>query len=160
MLLENDGNFSEVINGTYICPDSMHLSLYDVPLRAPSRAGFCSGNCSSLSLPVQTCIMLWQNSSHLFIMQFPGVITINKSDVHAKVQSQRSKMKFTEVKTQFNHFWTVTQVRIYIWWRNDIQNLMWHWRNALLFSRSYLKFQGHAAQKNHQFWPKLGVSRL
>ena len=26
MLLENDGNFGEVINGTDIRPDSMHLS--------------------------------------------------------------------------------------------------------------------------------------
>ena len=59
MLLENEGNFSEVINGTDIRPDSTHLSLYDILVQAPSRAGFCTGNWSSLSLPVQTCIMLW-----------------------------------------------------------------------------------------------------
>ena len=59
MLLENDGNFGEVINGTDIRPDSTHLSLYDILVQAPSRAGFCTGNWSSLSLPVQTCIMLW-----------------------------------------------------------------------------------------------------
>ena len=28
------------------------------------------------------------------------------------------------------------------------------------FSRSYVKLQGHTAQKNHRFWPKLGVSGL
>ena len=28
-------------------------------MQAPSRAGFCTGNWSSLSFPVQTCIMLW-----------------------------------------------------------------------------------------------------
>ena len=27
-------------------------------------------------------------------------------------------------------------------------------------SRSYIKFQGHTAKKNHRFWPKLGVSGL
>ena len=59
MLLENDGKFGEVINGTDIRPDSTHLSLYDILVQAPSRAGFCTGNWSSLSLPVQTCIMLW-----------------------------------------------------------------------------------------------------
>ena len=59
MLLENDGNFGEVIHGTDIRPDSTHLSLYDILVQAPSRAGFCTGNWSSLSLPVQTCIMLW-----------------------------------------------------------------------------------------------------
>ena len=28
------------------------------------------------------------------------------------------------------------------------------------FSRSSVKFQGHTAEKNHRFWPKLGLSRL
>ena len=51
--------FSEVINGIDIRPDSTHLSLYDILVQAPSRAGFCTGNWSSLSLPVQTCFMLW-----------------------------------------------------------------------------------------------------
>ena len=59
MLPENDGNFGEVINGTDIRPDSTHLSWYDILVQAPSQAGFCTGNWSSLSLPVQTCIMLW-----------------------------------------------------------------------------------------------------
>ena len=55
MLLESDVNFGEVINGSAIHPDSAHLSLYDMP----PWAGFCTGNWSSLSLPIQTCIMLW-----------------------------------------------------------------------------------------------------
>ena len=36
----------------------LHLSVCP-SMQAPSRAGFCTGNWSSLSLPVQTCIMLW-----------------------------------------------------------------------------------------------------
>ena len=43
-------------------------------------------------------------------MKFSGVISIDKSDVHAKGQGQSSKVKVTEVKTQFTHFRTVTPV--------------------------------------------------
>ena len=43
-------------------------------------------------------------------MKFSGVIAIDKSDVHAKGQGQRSKVKDTEVKTQFSRFQTVTPV--------------------------------------------------
>ena len=44
-------------------------------------------------------------SSHRIIMKFLGVITIDKSDVHAKGQGQRLKVK---VMTSFSHFRTVT----------------------------------------------------
>ena len=37
-------------------------------------------------------------------MKLSVVITTDESDVHAKEQGQRSKIKFTEVKTQFNRF--------------------------------------------------------
>ena len=49
MLLENYGNFGEVINGTDIRPDSTHLSWYDILVQAPSRAGFCTGKWIELS---------------------------------------------------------------------------------------------------------------
>ena len=39
--------------------DSPCPSVCPSVVQAPSRAGFCTGNWSSLSLPVQTCIMLW-----------------------------------------------------------------------------------------------------
>ena len=54
-------------------------------------------------------------SNHRIIMKFSGVITIDRSDVHAKGQGQRSKVKVTEVKTQLNNFLTVTPVLIHIW---------------------------------------------
>ena len=57
-------------------------------------------------------------SHHRIIMKFSGVITIDKSDVHAKGQGQRSKVKVTEVNTQLNRFRTVTPVWIHIWWWN------------------------------------------
>ena len=36
-------------------------------------------------------------------MKFSGVITIDKSDVHAKGQYQRSKVKVADVKTILMH---------------------------------------------------------
>ena len=66
-------------------------------------------------------------------MKFSGVITLEKSDVHAKGQGQKSKVKVMEVKTQFSRFRTVTPVWIYIWWWNYAQRLMLLRRGALLF---------------------------
>ena len=74
---------------------------------------------------------------HRIVMKFSGVITIEKSDVHAKGQGQRSKVKVTEVKTQFSRFRTVTPVWICIWWWNDAQMLMLLRKGVLLF------FTGH-----------------
>ena len=51
-----------------------------------------------------------QCSSHRIIMKFSGVITNDRSVVHAKGQGQRSKVKVTEVVTPFSHFRTVTPV--------------------------------------------------
>ena len=62
-----------------------------------------------------------------------GVITSDKSDVHAKGRGQRSKVKVTEVTTQLNRFQTVTPVWIHIWWWNDAYSLMILRRGALLF---------------------------
>ena len=72
-------------------------------------------------------------SHHRIIRKFSGFITNDKSDVHAKVQGQRSKVTITEVKTQLSRFRTVTPVWIHIWWWNDAQNLMLLRRGALLF---------------------------
>ena len=72
-------------------------------------------------------------SRHRIMMKFSGVITIDKSNIHAKGQDQRSKVKVTDVKTQLNGFWTVTPVWIHIWWRNDARSLVLLKRGALLF---------------------------
>ena len=77
-------------------------------------------------------------SHDCIIMKFSGVITNDKSDVHAKGQGQRSKVKVTEVKIQFSRFWTITPVWIHIWWWNDAQSLVLLGRGALLC------FQGHS----------------
>ena len=64
----------------------------------------------------------WLCSHHRIIMKFSGVITNDKSKVHAKGQGQRSKVKVTEVTSQLNRFRTVTPVWIHRLW-NDAQSL-------------------------------------
>ena len=77
-------------------------------------------------------------SCHRIIMKFSGVITINKSNVHAKGQGQKSNIKVTEVKTQFVRFRTVTH-GIHEWLWNDAWSLNGHRRGALLFFKVICK---------------------
>ena len=72
-------------------------------------------------------------SHHRIIMKFTGVITMVKSDVHAKGQGQRSKVKVTEVNTQLSRFRTLTPVWIHIWQWNHPHSWKQHRRGALLF---------------------------
>ena len=74
-------------------------------------------------------------------MRFWRVITNDRSDIHAKGQGQRSKVKVTDVKTPFSHFWTITPVWIDIWWWNDAQSLVLLRRGAYCFSRSSANFK-------------------
>ena len=76
--------------------------------------------CLSVRLSVTP---FWLCSHHPIIMKFSGVITSDKSDVHAKGQGQRSKVKVTEVTTQLHRFRTVTPVWIHQWLRNAAQSL-------------------------------------
>ena len=102
----------------------------------------------SVRLSVRPSVCLSVCLSHLFslcshhhiTMTFSGVITNDRSDVHAKGQGQRSKVKVTEVKTQFSRFRTITPIWINIWWWNDAQSLMLLRKGALLFSMSSVKF--------------------
>ena len=102
----------------------------------------------------------WLCSPHRIIMKFSGVITNDKSKVHAKVQGQRSKVKVTEVTTQLNGFRTVTPVWILIWWWNDALGLMLLRRGALLFFKVIRQISRSHGSKNRQIWPRLGVSGL
>ena len=99
-------------------------------------------------------------SHHRIIMKFSGVISSDRSDVHAKVQGQRSKVKVTEVTTQLNSFRTVTQVRIHIWWWNDAYSLIMLRRGALLFFKVICQILRSHGSKNRRIWPRLGVSGL
>ena len=102
----------------------------------------------------------WLCSHHRIIMKFSGVITSDRSDVHAKGQGQRSKVKVTEVTTQFNRFRTVTLVWIHIWWWNDAYSLIMLRRGALLSFKVIRQISRSHGSKNRRIWPKLGVSGL
>ena len=102
----------------------------------------------------------WPCSHHPIIMKFSGLITSDKSDVHAKGQGQRSKVKVTEVTTQLNRFRTVTPVWIHIWWWNGRYSLMLLRRGALLFLKVIRQISRSHGAKNRRIWPRLGVSGL
>ena len=117
----------------------------------------------SVRLPVYLSVSLsfslslkpaWQCSCHR--------ITIDRIDIHAKGQDQRSQVQFTEVKTKFpqiGHLRMVIPVLIHRWLGNDA--LSWCRRVALLFLWSCVIFQEMTWDKNNRwFSPKLGVSRL
>ena len=102
----------------------------------------------------------WLCSHHRIIMKFSGVITSDKSDVHAKGQGQRSKVKVTEVITQLNRFRTVTPVWIQMWWWNDAYSLIMLRRGALLFLKVIRQISRSHGSKNRRILPRLGVSGL
>ena len=121
--------------------------------------------CLSVRLSVRLSVCLSVTpfspcSHHRIIMKFSGVITNDKSDVHAKGQGQRSKVKVTEVTTQLNRFRTVTPVRIHIWWWNDAYSLTMLRRGALLFLKVIRQISRSHGSKKRRIWPRLGVSRL
>ena len=102
----------------------------------------------------------WLCSYHRIIMKFSGVITSDKSNVHAKGQGQRWKVKGTEVTTQLNRFRTVTPVWIHTWWWNHAYGLMILGRGALLFFKVIRQISRSHGSKKRRIWPRLGVSGL
>ena len=116
-----------------------------------------------LSVRPSVCLSVtpfWLCSHHSIIMKFSGVITSDKSDVRAKGQGQRSKVKVTEVTTQLNRFRTVTPVWIHIWWWDDAYSLIMLRRGALLFFKVIRKISRLHSPKILRVWPKLAVSGL
>ena len=113
----------------------------------------CPSVCPSVT-PFSPC------SHHRIIMKFSGVITMVKSDVHAKGQGQRSKVKVTEVNTQLSRFRTLTPVWIHIWQWNHAHSWKQHRRGALLFFKVIRQISRSHGSKNHRIWPRLGVSGL
>ena len=94
--------------------------------------------------------------SHLFVW----VITNGKSDVNAKGQGHRSKVKVTEVMTPFSRFRSVTPVWIHMLQWNDAYSLMLLRRGALLFFKVICQISRSHGSKNRWIWPRLGVSGL
>ena len=61
------------------------------------------------------------------------LVTIDRHDVHAKGQGQRSKVKVIKIMTPLSRFRTITPVWIHIWRWNDAQSLMLLRRGAIFF---------------------------
>ena len=121
----------------------------------------CLSVCLSVCPSVRPSVTpFWLCSHHPIIMKFSGVITSDKSDVHAKGQGQRSKVNVTEVTTQLNRFRTVTPVWIHIWWWDDAYSLIMLRRGALLFFKVIRQISRSHGSKNRWIWPRLGVSGL
>ena len=137
------------------CNVEWYFSCNQAALRTllPVRPYVCPSVCLS------ACYTFSQCFCDRIIMKFSGVITNDRSDVHAKGPGQRSKINVTEVKTQFSRFRTVTPVWIHIWWWNDAQSLMFR-RGALLYFKVIHQISRSHRTKNRRFWPELIVSGL
>ena len=117
--------------------------------------------CLSVRPSVRLSVTPFSPCSHdRIIMKFSGVITMVKSDVHAKGQGQRSKVKVTEVNTQLSRFRTLTPVWMYIWQWNHAHSWKQHRRGALLFFKVIRQISRSHGSKNRRSWPRLGVSGL
>ena len=92
-------------------------------------------------------------SHHRIIMKFSEVITIDRSDVHAKGQGQKSKVRVRKVKTLFSRFRTVSPV--WFTYGDEMMHKAWCGIGEVpyCFSRSPVKYQGHIGQKIANFDP-------
>ena len=68
--------------------------------------------CLSVCLSVCSSVTpFWLCSHHRIIMKFSRVITDDRSDVHAKGEGQKSKVKVTVFNTHLSRFWVITNDR-------------------------------------------------
>ena len=122
---------------------------------------FTPSVCLSVRVSVRLSVTPFSPCSHhRIIMKFSEVITMVRSDVHAKGQGQRSKVKVTEVNTQLSRFRTLTPVWIHIWQWNHAHSWKQHRRGALLFFKVIRQISRSHGSKNCRIWPRLGVSGL
>ena len=78
---------------------------------------YAISDCPFISICLSVCLSVrpsvtpfWQCSCQHIILKFSRDITIDRRDVHAKGQGQRSKVKVTEVMTPLSCFRTITPV--------------------------------------------------
>ena len=94
----------------------------------------------------------------MFPLSYHHEIFNDRSDVHAKDQGQRSKVKVTEFKTQINRFRTVTTVGIHIWWWNGTYILMLLRGGALLLFEIIRQISRSRGSKIVEFDPDWAFS--
>ena len=115
--------------------------------------------CPSVRLSVcHTFFTMFPSSYHHEI--FRSYYHVVRSDVHAKGQGQRSKVKVTEVNAQLSRFRTLTPVWIHIWQWNHAHSWKQHRRGTLLFFKVIRQITRSHGSKNRRIWPRLGVSGL
>ena len=126
---------------------------------------FCLFSCDQAAL--RTVPSVFPSVCHTFFTMFLSPYHheifsshYNRSDVQAKGQGQRPKVKIAEVKTQFSRFWTVTPVWIHICQWNDRQSLMWQRRDALLFFKVICQISRSHGTKTRWILADLGISGL
>ena len=94
----------------------IHMALRSYSFLDISLPPIISWDQAALWMVQSVCLPVCLSVSHTILTMFPsGVITNDRSDIHAKGQDQRSKVKVTEVTTQLNRFRTVTPVWIHVW---------------------------------------------
>ena len=96
---------------------------------------------------------------HHITMKFSGLFTYDRSNVHSKELGQRSKVKVTEVKTQFSRFQTLTPVQIHIWWWNDAESLVLLRRGPIIVQCHLSNFKVTRLKKS-MILSQIGVSGL
>ena len=149
--------FSQVHASLFLAATKQLYKWYFPSVCLSVRLSVCLSVCLSVRLsvtPFSPC------SHHRIIMKFSGVITMVKSDVHAKGQGQRSKVKVTEVNTQLSRCQTLTPVWIHIWQWNHAHSWKQHRRGALLFFKVIRQISRSHGSKNRRIWPRLSVSGL
>ena len=148
-------NFSEILSEihTFLAATKQLYDWFSPSVRPSVRPSVCPSVRLSVT-PFSPC------SHHRIIIKFSGVITMVKSDVHAKGQGQRSKVKVTEVNTQLSRFRTLTPVWIHIWQWNHAHSWKQHRRGALLFFKVIHRISRSHGSKNRRILPRLGVSGL
>ena len=75
-------------------------------------------------------------------------------------QISKSHSEKTSLFTHIGCFWTVTQVWIHQWLRNDVQHFKRHRRGSLLFFKVSHQISRSHGQTNHRLGSKLGGCRL
>ena len=113
---------------------------------------FCPSVCLSFT-PFSLC------SHHGIIMKFSEVIANGRSEVYAKGQGQRSKVKVTEIKTQLIRFRTITPVWFHISWWNGAQCLMLYKRCVLLIFKVICQISRSHSQKKLSISNQIGRFR-
>ena len=114
--------------------------------------------CPSVCLSVRPSVTpFWQCFSHRTIPKISGVFIIDRRDVHAKGQCQRSKVKVTEVMTPFSRFQTITLFAFT--YGDGMMHKAWCCLEyePYCFSRSSVNFKGHTTKKHGRFWPIYGL---